>query len=70
MLKRNILFFGICAVFTSMMFTSCKNADGDIVNGDNEGGAATESGTAVDSVLGTRNNLVVKVRYRLGSRNC
>ena len=22
------------------------------------------------SVLGTRNNLVVKVRYRLGSRNC
>lgn len=24
----------------------------------------------LDSVLGTRNNLVVKVRYRLGSRNC
>lgn len=22
------------------------------------------------SVLGTRNNLAVKVRYRLGSRNC
>ena len=49
MLKKNILIFSICAVFTFMMFTSCKNADGDIVNGDNEGGAATESGTAVDT---------------------
>ena len=25
---------------------------------------------AFSCVLGTRNNLVVKVRYRLGSRNC
>ena len=49
MLKKNILIFSICAVFIFMMFTSCKNADGDIVNGDNEGGAATESGTAVDT---------------------
>lgn len=49
MLKRNILFFGICAVFTFMMFTSCKNADGDIKSGGDDSGVETESGTAVDT---------------------